>query len=56
MVGCDLAGVNAYFVRADLTGDHFLGPFDAETHFEPFRPFLCRPQSYPVSYGAFFGG
>jgi hypothetical protein len=37
LVGCDLTGTNAFFVRADLTAEHFLGPFDAATHYEPPR-------------------
>ena len=37
LVGCSLTGVNAFFVRADLAGDAFESPFDAETHFEPPR-------------------
>ncbi|HEY0394291.1 MAG TPA: hypothetical protein VGD01_07320 [Candidatus Elarobacter sp.] len=37
LVGCGLTGVNAFFVRADLAGDAFASPFDAETHFEPPR-------------------
>ena len=37
LVGCSLTGVNAFFVRADLAGDAFASPFDAETHFEPPR-------------------
>jgi len=41
MVGCDLHGVNAYFVASDLTGDHFCAPFTAETHYQPSRfPFV----------------
>ncbi len=35
LVGCNYTGVNAFFVRADLTGDHFLSPFSAEIHYEP---------------------
>jgi hypothetical protein len=37
LVGCDLFGINAFFVRDDLTGDKFLAPFTAETHWEPIR-------------------
>jgi hypothetical protein len=40
LVGCSLAGVNAFFVRNDLCGDHFLAPFSAENHFEPARYWL----------------
>lgn len=37
LVGCDLFGINAFFVRDELTSDHFLEPFTAETHWEPLR-------------------
>jgi hypothetical protein len=37
LVGCDLCGVNAFFVREDLLGDHFAAPYTAENHHEPFR-------------------
>jgi hypothetical protein len=37
LVGCDLCGVNSFFVRNDLVGDHFAAPYTAENHFEPFR-------------------
>ncbi len=37
LVGCDLVGVNAFFVRNDLLGDKFLSPYSAETHYEPAR-------------------
>lgn len=37
LVGCDLVGVNAFFVREDLAGDRFLAPHTAERHFEPPR-------------------
>jgi hypothetical protein len=37
LVGCCLAGVNAFFVRTDLAGDRFLAPHTAATHYEPPR-------------------
>jgi hypothetical protein len=30
LVGCDFGGNNAFFVREDLTADHFCAPFTAE--------------------------
>ena len=43
LVGCDLAGTNAFFVRDDLVGDRFVAPFTAENHYEPVRyPLLHR--------------
>jgi hypothetical protein len=40
IVGCSLAGSNAFFVRDDLCGDRFLDPPTAEEHYEPTRFFL----------------
>jgi hypothetical protein len=38
LIGCDSAGVNAYFVRQELADDErFCGPFTAENHHEPPR-------------------
>tara|TARA_Y100001968_G_C19399970_1_gene740469 strand:- start:828 stop:1706 length:879 start_codon:yes stop_codon:yes gene_type:complete len=46
LVGCELTGVNAFFVREDLVDDHFLAPFTAERHFEPLRLHLLRNPPY----------
>ena len=40
LVGCNFAGVNAFFVREDLIEDKFCEPFTAENHYEPARHFL----------------
>jgi hypothetical protein len=37
LVGCSIAGVNAFFVRSDLVGQHFLEPFTSDVHYEPPR-------------------
>jgi hypothetical protein len=37
LVGCDAAGVNAFFVRQDLVGDRFVAPFTAARHYQPPR-------------------
>jgi hypothetical protein len=38
LVGCDIFGINAFFVRNDLCNeDKFLGPFTSEHHYEPPR-------------------
>ena len=37
LVGCDFTGTNAFFVRNDLTEDHFSRPYSADNHFEPSR-------------------
>ena len=43
LVGCDIAGTNAFFVRDDLVGEKFVAPFTAENHYEPVRyPLLHR--------------
>ena len=55
LIGCDLAGSNAFFVREDLCADHFLAPFDAETHYEPARYWLLRTSGHPRGYGPFAG-
>lgn len=40
LVGCALAGTNAFFVREDLVGGLFCDPFTAENHYEPPRYYL----------------
>lgn len=47
LVGCCFAGVNAYFVREDLIGSHFTGPFTAENHYEPPRYYLYTKPGHP---------
>lgn len=43
LVGCDVAGINAFFVRADLAApDLFHFPVTAENHYEPPRFTLLR--------------
>ncbi len=37
LVGCNLTGLNAFFVREDLVSDKFKEPFTAECHYEPAR-------------------
>lgn len=37
LVGCNLLGINAFFVRNEFAGDKFLAPYDAATHYEPAR-------------------
>lgn len=46
LVGCDFTGNNAFFVREDLVGDRFAGPFAAETHYEPQRHYLVTTRGY----------
>lgn len=40
LVGCTLNGNNAFFVKRDLLGDHFVPDTSAEHHFEPQRFWL----------------
>jgi hypothetical protein len=40
LVGCNFAGVNAFFVRSDLAKEKFHEPFSAENHYHPARYFL----------------
>jgi hypothetical protein len=40
IVGCNISGSNAFFVREELCGDHFLEPATAEEHYEPPRHFF----------------
>lgn len=46
LVGCSIAGTNAFFVRADLVDEQrFLAPFSAENHYEPARYWITRAWS-----------
>jgi len=47
LVGCCFAGVNAYFVREDIMGSHFTGPFTAANHYEPPRYHLYTKPGHP---------
>lgn len=47
LVGCDIAGANAFFVRSDLVGDKFCAPFTAENHYEPVRYYLHGRSGHP---------
>ena len=37
LVGCNLTGGNAFFVKEELAKDYFQTPFTAENHYEPTR-------------------
>jgi len=43
LVGCDLAGVNAYFVTLEEAKGKFREPFDAQTHYEPPKYYSYGP-------------
>jgi len=49
LVGCNLTGANAFFVREDLVAEHFRKSFTSETHYESPKYFLTFPQSHPTS-------
>jgi hypothetical protein len=49
LVGCNLTGVNAFFVRDDLARDFFEPPFTSENHFEPLRYALNHRDGHALS-------
>ena len=54
LVGCSIAGVNAFFVRADLCADRFLEPATAQEHYEPPRHyFYLLPSGHRSRPGPF---
>lgn len=50
LVGCDFIGVNAFFVRDDLLGDHFAAPYTSENHYEPIRFHLINHRGHPTAF------
>jgi hypothetical protein len=51
LVGCNLTGSNAFFVRTELAADKFAQPYTAKNHFEPARYALCGlPSGHPPAY------
>lgn len=53
LVGCGFSGVNAFFVREDLSEDKFARPATAETFYEPFRSVLIRKTGLLRQIGPF---
>jgi len=55
LVGCNLSGVNAFFVREDLVEKNFLDDCSAENHYEPERVVLSAGLElhHPPSFGPF---
>ncbi len=53
LVGCGLAGVNAFFVRKDLLANKFQKPFTAQFHYEPVRHHLYTQRGNAKSYSMF---
>jgi hypothetical protein len=50
LVGCDITGLNAFFVRNDLVTDQFAAPFTAENHYEPPRYGLTYRFGHPSKF------
>jgi len=50
LVGCDIIGVNAFFVRSDLVANYFVEPFTAENHHEPVRTTLLHRRNGHVAF------
>jgi hypothetical protein len=49
LVGCNLAGTNAFFVQSALVGDKFCVPASALNHYEPPRYYLAlRKRGHPI--------
>ena len=44
IVGCNFSVANAFFVRDDIAGSHFLEPATSEEHDEPPRYFFPMPK------------
>jgi hypothetical protein len=54
VVGCNLSGSNAFFVREDLCGEHFVEPATAEEHYEPPRYYLSSLNvGHPAKVGPY---
>jgi hypothetical protein len=53
LVGCNIIGINAFFVREDVAQGRFLEPCTAENHYEPPRYYLQKGSynaGHPPSY------
>ena len=53
LVGCSVVGSNAFFVRADVAGNHFQEPATAANFYQPARYFLTP--SYASGHAPGFG-
>jgi hypothetical protein len=49
LVGCNLTGANAFFVREDLVGESFRTPFTSEVHYESPKYYLTFARGHPTS-------
>ena len=50
LVGCDLSGTNAFFLRKTERVDLFADPFTAEHHYEPARYWTVRREAYTARF------
>ncbi len=55
LVGCNISGSNAFFIRNDLVGDKFCEPFSAKNHYEPARYWLTEiwESGHPANFGIY---
>lgn len=55
LVCCGISGINAFFVRKDLLGDHFLKPGDVLFHYQPacFDLYMGLGSRLTPSFGPF---
>jgi hypothetical protein len=57
LVGCNITGLNAFFVREDLIGDLFQEPFTAENFYQPPRyyltPFYASAGGHKADFGLY---
>ncbi len=56
LVGCNIVGMNAFFVRTELAKDApFCSPFTSENHYEPVRYYLhpLFHTGHPAGFGPF---
>jgi hypothetical protein len=49
LVGCDVSGVNAFFVKGRFGQGAIPEPFDAKTHWEPPQYHLAIRRGHPAS-------
>jgi hypothetical protein len=54
LVGCNISGSNAFFVRTDLVNGKFCEPLTPENHYEPARYWIISGfvSGHPASFGA----
>jgi hypothetical protein len=53
LVGCNMSGCNAFFVRSDLAEGKFCEPLSPENHYEPARYWLISGfvSGHPANFG-----